>query len=81
MTAATTSIPTKYQTIVTSNADKKGFSCQAKRFSDDYYMVNNILRVLWYMCVCLLTYLPCPPDLYNISRAKAQGLAASLSNL
>ena len=40
MTAATTSIPTKYQTIVTSNSDKKGFSAQAKRFTNDYYMVS-----------------------------------------
>ncbi|ESO94482.1 hypothetical protein LOTGIDRAFT_118149 [Lottia gigantea] len=30
--AANSSIPTKYQTIVTDNSDKKGFTCKAKRF-------------------------------------------------
>lgn len=33
--AATASIPSKYQTIVTDNADKRGFMSQAKRFRFD----------------------------------------------
>ncbi|XP_002124181.2 O(6)-methylguanine-induced apoptosis 2-like [Ciona intestinalis] len=41
VTAATASIPSKYQTIVTNNSDRKGFRTQAKRFSDDYYL-NDI---------------------------------------
>ncbi|PVD23430.1 hypothetical protein C0Q70_16699 [Pomacea canaliculata] len=35
--AANASIPTKFQTIVTENADKKGFMAQAKRFQDFIY--------------------------------------------
>ncbi|XP_062578494.1 O(6)-methylguanine-induced apoptosis 2-like isoform X1 [Saccostrea cucullata] len=38
--AATASIPSKYQTIVTDNSDKKGFSAQAKRFRSDYAMTD-----------------------------------------
>ncbi|KAK3090498.1 hypothetical protein FSP39_012318 [Pinctada imbricata] len=38
--AATASIPSKYQTIVTDNADKKGFSAQAKRFQFDAAMTD-----------------------------------------
>ncbi|XP_046578091.1 O(6)-methylguanine-induced apoptosis 2-like [Haliotis rubra] len=33
--AANASIPTKFQTIVTDNSDKKGFLCRAKRFQSD----------------------------------------------
>lgn len=29
------SIPTKYQTIVLDNSDKKGFNSQARRFNDN----------------------------------------------
>ncbi|CAK8686856.1 unnamed protein product [Clavelina lepadiformis] len=49
ITAATSSIPTKYQTFVTNNSDRKGFSSQAKRFSDDYY-VNEIPGPGNYQC-------------------------------
>ena len=38
--AATASIPSKYQTIVTDNSDKRGFGGQAKRFQSDYAMVS-----------------------------------------
>lgn len=38
--AATASIPSKYQTIVTDNSDKRGFGAQAKRFQSDYAMVK-----------------------------------------
>lgn len=41
ITAASASIPSKYQTIVTDNSDNKGFSSKSKRFSDDYY-INEI---------------------------------------
>nr|CAB3266661.1 O(6)-methylguanine-induced apoptosis 2-like [Phallusia mammillata] len=49
ITAASASIPSKYQTIVTNNADKKGFCTQAKRFSEDYY-VNDIPGPGNYQC-------------------------------
>ena len=39
--AATSSIPTKYQTIVTSNADKKGFGGTTKRFNHDLNTVSR----------------------------------------
>nr|XP_022319607.1 O(6)-methylguanine-induced apoptosis 2-like [Crassostrea virginica]XP_022319608.1 O(6)-methylguanine-induced apoptosis 2-like [Crassostrea virginica] len=38
--AATASIPSKYQTIVTDNSDKRGFGGQAKRFQSDYAMTD-----------------------------------------
>lgn len=38
--AATASIPSKYQTIVTDNSDKRGFGAQAKRFQSDFAMVK-----------------------------------------
>lgn len=38
--AATASIPSRYQTIVTDNSDKKGFGAQAKRFHSDFAMVG-----------------------------------------
>lgn len=38
--AASASIPSKYQTIVTNNSDKKGFNSRAKRFSSDYYVTD-----------------------------------------
>jgi len=31
---AASSIPTKYQTVIISNEEKKGFSSQTKRFQD-----------------------------------------------
>ena len=37
--AATSSIPSKYQTIVTDNSDRKGFGAQAKRFQGENYVV------------------------------------------
>jgi len=37
--AATSSIPSKYQTIVTDNADRKGFGNQAKRFQPESHFV------------------------------------------
>ena len=33
--AATTSIPTKYQTIVIDNSDYKGFGAKSRRFNYD----------------------------------------------
>lgn len=38
--AATSSIPSKYQTIVTDNSDRKGFSSQAKRFQQESYLTE-----------------------------------------
>lgn len=38
--AATSSIPSKYQTIVTDNADRKGFNAQAKRFQAESHFVS-----------------------------------------
>ena len=38
--AANASIPTKFQTIVTDNGDKKGFLGKSKRFKDDAYAVS-----------------------------------------
>lgn len=38
--AANASIPTKFQTIVTDNADKKGFLAKAKRFKADCYITE-----------------------------------------
>ncbi|XP_059176190.1 O(6)-methylguanine-induced apoptosis 2-like [Physella acuta] len=38
--AANASIPTKFQTIVTENCDKKGFLSKAKRFNDDSFMTE-----------------------------------------
>ena len=33
--AANTSIPTKFQTIIIDNGDRKGFNAKSKRFSDN----------------------------------------------
>lgn len=38
--AANASIPTKYQTIVTDNADKKGFQAKSKRFKVDAFITE-----------------------------------------
>ncbi|KAL4235726.1 O(6)-methylguanine-induced apoptosis 2 [Mactra antiquata] len=38
--AATSSIPSKYQTIVTDNADRKGFNAQAKRFQAESFFTD-----------------------------------------
>ncbi|XP_060072343.1 O(6)-methylguanine-induced apoptosis 2-like [Ylistrum balloti] len=38
--AATASIPSKYQTIVTDNADKRGFLSKAKRFKYDAFITD-----------------------------------------
>lgn len=38
--AATSSIPSKYQTIVTDNSDRKGFSSQAKRFQAESHFTD-----------------------------------------
>ncbi|KAH3698604.1 O(6)-methylguanine-induced apoptosis 2-like [Dreissena polymorpha] len=38
--AATSSIPSRYQTIVTDNADRKGFGQQAKRFHSENYFTD-----------------------------------------
>ncbi|OWF47410.1 O(6)-methylguanine-induced apoptosis 2 [Mizuhopecten yessoensis] len=38
--AATASIPSKYQTIVTDNADKRGFLSKAKRFKYDAFITE-----------------------------------------
>jgi len=38
--AANASIPTKFQTIVTDNGDKKGFLGKSKRFKDDAYITE-----------------------------------------
>ena len=38
--AATSSIPSRYQTIVTDNADKRGFMAKAKRFKVDAFIVS-----------------------------------------
>lgn len=43
--AATSSIPSKYQTIVTDNSDRKGFSSQAKRFHSESHFVSLLLSV------------------------------------
>lgn len=42
ITAATASIPSKYQTIVISNADKRGFLRQSKRFNYDASAVSML---------------------------------------
>lgn len=46
--AATASIPSKYQTIVTDNADKRGFLGQAKRFRFDEAMVSTRTCIFGY---------------------------------
>ena len=38
--AANSSIPSKYQTLVTSNADKRGFGGTSKRFNHDATVVS-----------------------------------------
>ncbi|XP_005101521.1 O(6)-methylguanine-induced apoptosis 2 isoform X2 [Aplysia californica] len=38
--AANASIPTKFQTIVTDNSDKKGFLARAKRFKEDAFITE-----------------------------------------
>jgi len=38
--AATSSIPSRYQTIVTDNSDRKGFTSQAKRFTAESHFVS-----------------------------------------
>ncbi|CAL1536431.1 unnamed protein product [Lymnaea stagnalis] len=38
--AANASIPTKYQTIITENSDKRGFLTKAKRFKDDSFLTE-----------------------------------------
>jgi hypothetical protein len=42
VTAATASIPSKYQTIVIDNSDKKGFLARAKRFQ----YVSEAVRII-----------------------------------
>ncbi|XP_050402175.1 O(6)-methylguanine-induced apoptosis 2 [Patella vulgata] len=39
--AANSSIPSKYQTIVTDNSDRKGFSSKAKRFQFNAFLSEN----------------------------------------
>ena len=39
--AANSSIPSKYQTLVTSNADRRGFGATSKRFNYDATVVRN----------------------------------------
>lgn len=39
--AASSSIPSKYQTIVVNNSEKKGFLSRAKRFQDLGFVVRN----------------------------------------
>ncbi|XP_072170202.1 O(6)-methylguanine-induced apoptosis 2-like [Diadema setosum] len=41
ITAPTSSIPSKYQTIVTSNADQRGFGATSKRFNHDLTVNEN----------------------------------------
>lgn len=48
--AATASIPSRYQTIVTDNADKKGFLSQAKRFRFDAGLVRYIKKICMLLC-------------------------------
>lgn len=52
--AASSSIPTKFQTIVTDNSDKKGFMTKAKRFKDDSFMVSieHLKSVAWLVDRC-----------------------------
>ena len=40
VTAATSSIPSKYQTVVIKNNDKKGFQSKSKRFTYDSDIVS-----------------------------------------
>jgi len=42
--AASSSIPTKYQTIVTDNSDRKGFNSRSKRF-DSSVLVSKIFTL------------------------------------
>ena len=67
MVAASTSIPTKFQTLVTSNADKKGFSSQAKRFPSDIYMVGYFFCFLFCLIIMLPRYSNNYDRLMNIS--------------
>ncbi|XP_070556877.1 O(6)-methylguanine-induced apoptosis 2-like [Ptychodera flava] len=41
ITAASASIPSKYQTIVVDNAESKGFNSRSKRFQDDFNQNEN----------------------------------------
>ena len=41
VTAATSSIPSKYQTIVTNNSDRRGFQSRTRRFPDDDRIVSK----------------------------------------
>ena len=45
ITAATASIPSKYQTIVIDNSEKKGFQSKAQRFQYDSNMVSRINNI------------------------------------
>ena len=40
--SVSSSIPTKYQTVVIQNQEKKGFSSQAKRFPSQVSLVGNL---------------------------------------
>lgn len=42
---ASSSIPTKYQRVVITNQEKKGFSSQAKRFPSDICLVGNLTYI------------------------------------
>lgn len=48
-TAASSSIPSKYQTIVTDNSEKKGFLSRSRRFNEDSLV--SLLHVAWIFIV------------------------------
>lgn len=57
ITAATSSIPSKYQTIVIDNSDKKGFLSKSRRFNAELTQVAREFRATlqkMYTCLMLL---------------------------
>ena len=53
--AANASIPTKFQTIVTENSDRKGFLAKSKRFRPDANVVSIVYLLLIYLSCLLLS--------------------------
>ena len=52
--AATASIPSRYQTVITNNADQKGFLSKSKRFSHEMTSVS-----IAFNSIDLLTFKTC----------------------
>lgn len=64
--AANSSIPSKYQTVVVSNADKKGFGGTSTRFQYDAYVVSKVF-VRTGKNICFLESKPKVPPVMKVS--------------